>query len=108
MTRLFWILLFTLSAIGGCSQAGGRVRERRGLPDLVAEESGDLERCYLPGNPPKESWPPATRTYYYLSQGERIVVVPGRREAVLPLDAETNQFVKSTIDQIQAARQGRL
>lgn len=105
-TKQAGILLLLL--LGGCAMSekaspsspmGASITQVQtwyGLPDVISDRSGDLERYYSPTNRPAHEWPAeATRTFYYLDRGVVITFVHGQAVEVGPLSDEDRQLMRS-------------
>ena len=63
-----------------------------GEPDVISDQSGDLERFYVPAQRPKEEWPwHAPRTFYYLDRDLAVTFVRGKAVRATKIDAETRE-----------------
>ena len=82
------ILACTFAVSGGCAADHAAVRRgtpithvqaEYGLPDVIADRSGDQARFYVPARRPQAEWPAdAPRTFYYLERDLAVTFVSGK------------------------------
>jgi hypothetical protein len=104
MSRLLLAIVAVALFVAGCASHGTDKRKRSVAPDLISESGGDEGRCYLPDNPPRDAWPRAWRTEFYLAQRKRVEYRPGEPPRTDPLDEEAAVVVRDLIAQLRAAR----
>jgi hypothetical protein len=104
MSRLLFAIVAVALFVAGCGSRGTDRLGQSGAPDLICENGGDEGRCYLPDNPPRDEWPRAWRTAFYLAQRKRVHYRPGEPASIDPLDEEGAEVVRSIVDQLRAAR----
>jgi hypothetical protein len=103
-----------LVAVAGCSSAG-HARIRRGtpitlvqrdvgVPDVIADESGDQKRYYVPAKRPPEEWPAdAPRTFYYLDRNLAVTFVLGKAVKSEPIRPEQRERLAALVRRDAAA-----
>jgi hypothetical protein len=70
------------------------VQCRFGIPDVISDDSGDLQRFYLSSDRPQEEWPAAApRTFYYLNENRAITFVQGKSVRCEPIDSDLKKKV---------------
>jgi hypothetical protein len=70
------------------------VQAEFGLPDVIADSSGDQERYYVPSHRPEDEWPAdAPRTFFYLDRGLAVTFVSGKAVGAEPIDADLRERV---------------
>jgi hypothetical protein len=97
------ILVCTLAILVGCSADGNGIHRGTpithvqldyGLPDVIADRSGDLKRYYVPSDRPESEWPTdAPRTFYYLERNLEVTFVSGRAIRSGPIDTEEREHI---------------
>jgi hypothetical protein len=97
-TERFGGVILASVLCAGCSAIEGGIRRgtpithvqaEYGLPEVVADESGDLKRFYVPTHRPAYEWPAdAPRTLYCLDRGLAVTFVSGKVVRVEQIDAE--------------------
>jgi hypothetical protein len=105
MSRLLSAIVAVALFVAGCASHGTDRRKRSVAPDLISESGGDEGRFYLPDNPPRDEWPRASRTEFYLAQRKRVYYRPGEPPLTDPLDEEAAEIVRGLVEQLHAARE---
>jgi hypothetical protein len=108
MTRRLPYVLAALSLLAsagtGCARRCGEgvthgdgitvVQLRLGMPDVISDAAGDMERFYTPHDRPPEEWPgSAPRTFYYLDRDLRVTFLRGKVTACGRIDPERKRTV---------------
>jgi hypothetical protein len=99
-----YVIVAVVVFVSGCAtnDTGGvrrgtpitRVQADYGLPDVIADRSGDQKRYYLPAHRPEDEWPAdAPRTFYYLERGLAVTFVNGKAVGAEPIDADLREGV---------------
>ena len=104
MSRLLLAIVAVALFVAGCGSHGTDRLRQSSAPDLICENGGDEGRCYLPDNPPRDEWPRAWRTEFYLAQRKRLHYRPGEPVRSAPLDEEGAEVVRSIVEKLRAAR----
>ena len=109
------LMIMGLVCVVGCSCGDGRFCLRKGVseqrileelgePDAVAARLGD-EIAIFPFAGPRDArleWPSDTRyTFYYLSDGIKVVIVEGRVRESSVLNGHTREMVVHALDELQ-------
>ena len=97
-----------LMATAGCG-GGGHADVRRGtpitvvqhdvgMPDVIADESGDQKRFYVPAKRPPEEWPgEAPRTFYYMNRDLAVTFVRGKAVKSEPIRPEERKQLEAIV-----------
>ena len=64
-----------------------------GMPDVISDRSGDLERFYVPAHRPESEWPWDAPRTYYLDRNLPITFVRGRAVRATAIDAEARELM---------------
>lgn len=101
MPKQIYILTGVLLFLAGCSNESIRrgtpithVQFDYGLPDVISDRSGDLERFYVPSKRPEEEWPAdAPRTFYYVQRNLTVTFVSGKVVKTSSIDPQRREEV---------------
>jgi hypothetical protein len=103
-----FIIAWAVMLLAGCAAndtAGIRrgtpithVQTDYGIPDVIADRSGDQKRYYVPSHRPESEWPAdAPRTFYYLDRGLAVTFVSGKAVGAEPINADFRERVLSPL-----------
>jgi len=97
------VILAGVVAVLGCSSESAGIRRgtpithvqlEYGVPDVISDESGDVERYYVPTKRPEHEWPAdAPRTFYYLDRDMSVTFVSGKAVSSRPIRPEVREQV---------------
>ena len=69
-----------------------QVQAEYALPDVISDESGDLQRFYVPSRRPPWEWPAeAARTFYYLDRDLAVKFVRGKAVSATSIGKELRE-----------------
>jgi hypothetical protein len=81
------------------------VQAEFGMPDVIADQSGDQKRFYTPQRRPEEEWPPdAPRTFYYLGRNLEVVFVRGRASRVRAIRPAEREHLQRMVERTRPDR----
>ncbi|MEX0654003.1 MAG: hypothetical protein WD534_16660 [Phycisphaeraceae bacterium] len=96
-------LLLTACSLGDSGIRYGEqitvVQHAFGLPDVISDRSGDLERLYTPQNRPPQQWPAsAPRSFYYLDRDLAVTFVHGKARSASRITPDRRETILAVME----------